>query len=144
MDLRLKNAATSGQRIAPDTTSPYDGNLDTDLDQLIKRLMDGKLCSAEQLNILHRVQTRLVRLTSRSSQAKDSASPLLHVSQEYLKPKEAAAYLTSSASTLAKRRLYGGGPKWSRIGTAIRYRKTDLDEWMSQHVVSSTSEESEQ
>jgi hypothetical protein len=58
----------------------------------------------------------------------------------YLKPRQAAQYLNSSASTLAKRRLYGGGPKFSRIGRAIRYAKSDLDAFMAFNTVGSTSE----
>lgn len=60
--------------------------------------------------------------------------------QEYLTPKEAAAYLRSSPSTLAKLRLVGGGPRYCSIGRAIRYRKVDLDQWMVQRCKSSTSE----
>jgi hypothetical protein len=58
----------------------------------------------------------------------------------YLKPREAAFYISSSTSTLAKRRLYGGGPKFSRIGRAIRYAKSDLDAFMAATTVNSTSE----
>ena len=58
----------------------------------------------------------------------------------YLKPREAAAYIKSSTSTLAKRRLYGDGPKFCRIGRAIRYRKSDLDEFMNRSRVRSTSD----
>jgi predicted DNA-binding transcriptional regulator AlpA len=64
--------------------------------------------------------------------------------QEYLKPRQAAEYLNSSTSTLAKRRLYGGGPKFSRIGRAIRYAKSDLDAFMAANTVASTSEKVEQ
>ncbi len=49
---------------------------------------------------------------------------------EYLKPLEAAQYLRSSPSTLAKLRVYAGGPTYSRIGRAVRYRFADLDAWM--------------
>jgi hypothetical protein len=59
----------------------------------------------------------------------------------YFKPREAADYLNSSTSTLAKRRLYGGGPRFTRIGRAIRYAKRDLDAFMAANTVSSTSEE---
>lgn len=59
----------------------------------------------------------------------------------YFKPRQAADYLNSSTSTLAKRRLYGGGPKFSRIGRAVRYAKSDLDEFMARNTVGSTSEE---
>lgn len=48
----------------------------------------------------------------------------------YLTAKQAAHYLNSSTSTLAKRRLNGTGPAFVRIGRAIRYPKADLDAWM--------------
>ena len=49
---------------------------------------------------------------------------------DYLTAQEAADYLRSSPSTLAKRRLDGSGPVFYRIGTSIRYRRSDLDLWM--------------
>jgi predicted DNA-binding transcriptional regulator AlpA len=58
----------------------------------------------------------------------------------YLRPPEAAAYLKISTSTLAKKRLYGDGPKFARWGKAIRYRREDLDAYMAAQVVHSTSE----
>jgi excisionase family DNA binding protein len=62
------------------------------------------------------------------------------VSEAYLTPREAAEYLRSSPSTLAKLRVYGGGPHFCRIGKAIRYRRSDLDAFMSARRVRSTSE----
>jgi excisionase family DNA binding protein len=61
-------------------------------------------------------------------------------SGDYLWPAEAAQYLRSSTSTLAKLRVYGGGPDFTRIGKAIRYRRDDLDAWMTSGLVASTSE----
>lgn len=58
----------------------------------------------------------------------------------YLTAREAAAYLNSSISTLAKRRLQGVGPKFCRMGRAVRYRKSDLDEFMARTCVRSTSD----
>ena len=52
------------------------------------------------------------------------------MSEKYLKPREAAAFINSSKSTLAKLRLSGAGPKFVRIGRVIRYRRIDLDNWM--------------
>lgn len=61
--------------------------------------------------------------------------------KSYLSPPEAAKYLRCSASTLAKLRVYGGGPTFTRIGAkAIRYRRADLDAYMEQGRVKSTSE----
>jgi excisionase family DNA binding protein len=61
-------------------------------------------------------------------------------SEIYLTPHEAAEYLHSSESTLAKLRVYGGGPAFCRIGRAIRYRQADLDDFMSRTRVRSTSD----
>jgi excisionase family DNA binding protein len=60
--------------------------------------------------------------------------------ETYLTPGEAAAYLHNSASTLAKLRVYGGGPAFCRIGKSIRYRRCDLDQYMAERRVRSTSE----
>lgn len=57
---------------------------------------------------------------------------------QYLKPSEAAAYLKTSTSTLAKRRLYNDSPRFTRIGRAIRYRKSDLDAFMAGNATTST------
>jgi excisionase family DNA binding protein len=62
------------------------------------------------------------------------------MTDEFLKPPEAATYLKSSTSTLAKLRVYGGGPTFHRIGRAIRYRKSDLEEFMARTCVRSTSD----
>jgi len=54
--------------------------------------------------------------------------------ETYLTPHEAAEYLRSSTSTLAKARLTKRGPDFVRIGRAVRYRKSDIDAWMSSSV----------
>lgn len=48
----------------------------------------------------------------------------------YLTPQEAASYLRTSPSTLAKRRARGYPPVFCRMGRSVRYRKTDLDRWL--------------
>jgi excisionase family DNA binding protein len=58
----------------------------------------------------------------------------------YLTPRETAAYLRTSINTLAKLRVYGGGPSFARWGRAIRYRREDLDAFMAARLVRSTSE----
>jgi excisionase family DNA binding protein len=63
---------------------------------------------------------------------------------QYLTPLEAAKYLRTSVSTLAKRRFGRQLPKFARIGTAIRYRKADLDEFMALTRVPSPSENLEE
>lgn len=58
----------------------------------------------------------------------------------YLKPPEAAAYIKLSASTLAKMRLYGGGPAYLKMGRSVRYEVEELDRWAAQRRISSTSQ----
>lgn len=52
----------------------------------------------------------------------------------------AAARTGLSVATLEKKRVYGDGPPFLKMGRSVRYRLTDLDAWMERQVVSSTSE----
>lgn len=48
-----------------------------------------------------------------------------------------------SVSTLEKLRVYGGGPRFAKVGARggrVVYRISDLDEWLASRIVSSTSE----
>jgi hypothetical protein len=62
------------------------------------------------------------------------------MSEIYLRPVEAATYLKTSPSTLAKFRVYGGGPAFCKLGRAVRYRTADLDAFMLLNRLESTSE----
>jgi excisionase family DNA binding protein len=53
---------------------------------------------------------------------------------------EAADYLRLSQRTLERLRTSGLGPKFVKCGRSIRYRLTDLDQWIASPVVGSTSE----
>lgn len=52
----------------------------------------------------------------------------------------AARHLGISKSTLEKLRVFGGGPSFMKLGRSVRYRISDLDVWMSDRVVCSTSD----
>ena len=52
----------------------------------------------------------------------------------------AAEYLRLSVSTLAKMRLYGNGPVYSKLGRRVVYRHQDLDAWLARNSYRSTSE----
>ncbi len=60
--------------------------------------------------------------------------------REILTTKEAADYCRLGKPTLDKLRVKGGGSPFVKIGGAVRYRKSDLDEWLASKVVGSTSE----
>lgn len=47
-----------------------------------------------------------------------------------------------AVATLEKLRCSGRGPRFAKIGRAVRYRVTDLDEWVASHLVANTSQSS--
>lgn len=56
--------------------------------------------------------------------------------------KEAATYLRTSPSTLAKYRMNGAGPAYIRQSTRkTLYRRSDLDAWLNAKTFTSTSAE---
>jgi len=59
---------------------------------------------------------------------------------DLLDTRAAAARVGLSAVTLERYRLNGGGPRYAKLGKAVRYRPADLDEWVTSRLVSSTSE----
>ncbi len=58
---------------------------------------------------------------------------------ELLKTAEAADYVRLGKPTLERFRVSGEGPVFAKLGGAVRYRKTDLDEWVASRLVHSTS-----
>jgi len=58
---------------------------------------------------------------------------------QLLDQREAAKRLRLSERTLERLRLQGGGPQFVKAGRSVRYRETDLEAWIAQRVVSSTS-----
>ena len=53
---------------------------------------------------------------------------------------QAAAYLSVAESSLEKWRMHGRGPKYVKLGRAVRYRISDLNAWVSESTVASTAE----
>ncbi len=60
--------------------------------------------------------------------------------RDYLRPPQAADYIGISQSTLAKLRVSGTGPNYSKRGRSVIYRKPDLDAWIDSGVRNSTSQ----
>ncbi|HEX8573813.1 MAG TPA: helix-turn-helix domain-containing protein [Allosphingosinicella sp.] len=52
----------------------------------------------------------------------------------------AAQYVGLAKNTLEKLRLYGGGPRFSKYGRAVRYSVDELDAWIEKNSAASTSE----
>jgi len=55
-------------------------------------------------------------------------------------PNTAAALLSVSISWLAKARLSGNGPRYVKIGRAVRYPESNLREYIKSRTRGSTSE----
>lgn len=56
---------------------------------------------------------------------------------------EAADLLRVGRRTLESWRLRGGGPPYHRVGGAVRYRLTTLEQWLAERERSSTSDRPE-
>ena len=53
---------------------------------------------------------------------------------------QAALYVSLSASTLNKLRVFGGGPTYLKVTRRVLYVQSDLDDWLSSKRTNSTSE----
>jgi excisionase family DNA binding protein len=53
---------------------------------------------------------------------------------------EAAAYVRLGKPTLERFRVTGEGPRFAKLGGAVRYRRADLDDWLASRLIRSTSE----
>jgi len=56
--------------------------------------------------------------------------------------KDAAEYLNVAASTLEAWRHRGGGPVFLKFGKAVRYRQSDLEDFIKSKLRKNTSERS--
>ena len=53
---------------------------------------------------------------------------------------EAAAYCDLGVSTLTKKRVFGGGPRFLKLGSRVVYDIGELDAWLDANNRSSTSD----
>ena len=63
-----------------------------------------------------------------------------YLNEEMLDSKQLAELLNLSEITIARLRLTGRGPRFCKIGRAVRYRRSDVEKWLEQSQRSSTSE----
>jgi excisionase family DNA binding protein len=54
--------------------------------------------------------------------------------------KEAAAYVPIARGTLDKLRIYGGGPRYIKLGKKVLYDRADLDAWIEEHKRTTTDQ----
>ena len=58
----------------------------------------------------------------------------------YLRADDAARFVGLSVFTLQKHRIYGTGPRYSKVGGRVFYRLADLQAWVDSAARSSTSD----
>lgn len=64
----------------------------------------------------------------------------LNVRTTTVSPEDAAERLGVTAATLGNWRWSGHGPRHVKVGSRVRYRLSDLADWLDAHTRSSTSE----
>lgn len=57
-----------------------------------------------------------------------------------LTTQEAARYVRLSKPTLERFRINGDGPRFAKLGGAVRYRADDLEAWLASRLIQSTSQ----
>ena len=68
------------------------------------------------------------------------AEAVTFTKRKMLRTHEAAEYCGFSASTFEKLRLYGGGPRYVKLGRRVVYDPADLDAWLAVNRRTSTSD----
>ena len=61
------------------------------------------------------------------------------MNDEILNTREAASYTRLGKPTLERFRLTGEGPRYAKLGGAVRYRRCDIDAWLESRLINSTS-----
>jgi len=60
--------------------------------------------------------------------------------KQNFRTRDAAEYLGIALVTLAKLRMRGAGPRYTKCGRLVIYTRENLDAWLAQHEHASTSE----
>jgi predicted DNA-binding transcriptional regulator AlpA len=64
----------------------------------------------------------------------------LNTSTRLLYERDLARMTGRAASCWQKDRVAGTGPKFIRVGRLVRYRESDVNEWLASRTIASTSE----
>ncbi len=62
---------------------------------------------------------------------------------EIMTTTEAAQYVRLGKPTIERFRVTGEGPRYCKLGGAVRYRRADLDTWLEGRLINSTSANSQ-
>jgi hypothetical protein len=79
--------------------------------------------------------------TTQDMPPKRRRSPKTLHNGQWLPAREAAEYCGLGFSTLAKLRLTGGGPEFSKVGIKVLYHRDNLDRWLHGRSRANTSQD---
>ena len=98
--------------------------------------MDETARAKESESVSFMPPPRLKKRTKRQpSDGHADPAPLDTKKRPILDPRQTARYLSVTEAALRLWREKGGGPPWFKAGPRlVRYRSTDLDEWVERRV----------
>ena len=111
--------------------------MDQNQTKIIELLREVHLLAMKEME---RLNLRIAELESQNRQptekplAKPAVNPALPSPTkptEMLNEHEVAAYLKMSLGSLRKWRLFRKGPKFVKLGRAVRYKRADLETWLN-------------
>jgi excisionase family DNA binding protein len=115
--------------------------MDTNQTRVIELLREVHLIAFKEME---RLNLRIAELESQNHQPNQAEriGPAIHNSPpvnppflpkvpEMMNDQQVAEYLNMSAASLRKWRRLGGGPKFLKIGRSVRYRREDVETWLS-------------
>lgn len=115
--------------------------MDTNQSRIIELLREVHLIAFKEMERLNLRIIELENLRRRDFQSAGDAPkvhnpPLVNPPSfprqpEILSERQVAEYLNMSAASLRKWRRLGDGPKFVKIGRAVRYKRQDVDTWLS-------------
>lgn len=73
----------------------------------------------------------MIELEINHEKLADLLAARLRVMPEWLSPADAATYCGIPEKTLEQYRSQGTGPAYSKVGRHVRYRRCDIDLWLT-------------
>jgi predicted DNA-binding transcriptional regulator AlpA len=62
------------------------------------------------------------------------------MTETFFSPRQLANKLDISEPTLARMRCHGSGPRYKKLGRSVKYRWSDVEQWLAECERQSTSE----
>jgi predicted DNA-binding transcriptional regulator AlpA len=103
------------------------GDHDGDPDSVARRVAIAAVCEAASRRVLREYPPR------RTGRPRIISKP-----SEIMTEHEVAAFVKMSIATVRRWRLFRTGPKFVKIGSAVRYCRQDVDTWLNSCAATAT------